>query len=864
MNCLLISPPAMGFLPIIIWHLVILIYLFNLRGRSKSTWLLTGWLAGLTLLMVCNFLGRAIYAPLGGYIFWIGGISTAMIALTLELQFAYHFPHLIYAREARIVLLVSAASTVGLLVLMIAEAIGPLGQATYNFEQFIYGFFDLRTGQNATSNAIFNVIHPLGHLWAPVVWLRRLFHPSARDRTGSSKSWLRWAGETFWRPHGKEGRAARAFMLLMIGALIAALVEILESLRRAPLGSFSTLYALILFGIVLTYVDNSPEPSTFMVKLVGISLVTLLVVWGIVSSFTLNEYRQTYEKTRMSELAHVENLIENQSLSDEQVPSEVRYILARPVSGGLFPLEGEYRLLFSRVDGLSEQALAQQDTRLREELAQGRPRAQISVMSENPWIGEAPAEGLLTESLIVPKNTQGFRGAYTDAEHHYLRYYLSIPNEPMIYEIGYSYLDYRLMLHRKAMPLIYLTVATSLAILFIFPRFFHTSLVRPLKDLLDGVARFNAGDLNVKVPAHVEDEIGFLAHSFNAMVRSRRQAEAEVRESEARFRTLFENAPLCIFEVDMSASTPVIVRANRQAERVYGWPLDMLNGAPLDRIMPPQAIKNVVQIVDSLLAGRKITQEAVSQRRDGTVFPIRISATPQIVPGLSQVILTVEDITAEKERRSEEEAIADERRRIAREIHDGLAQVLASLRLRADVWHTLVERDPDRLHVELDRLQEILGESIREVRRSIFALRPVALEELGFYLALQQFVDDFSEQNQLHIDLHIVGPPDHLPASLEPVLFRIIQEALNNVSKHAQADTVWIVLELQSADEVVLQARDDGVGFDVASLGQAVRGGHLGLKQMRERVENLRGTFTLHSQPGQGTEIHITLPLTRL
>ncbi|MFQ5859857.1 MAG: sensor histidine kinase, partial [Anaerolineae bacterium] len=170
--------------------------------------------------------------------------------------------------------------------------------------------------------------------------------------------------------------------------------------------------------------------------------------------------------------------------------------------------------------------------------------------------------------------------------------------------------------------------------------------------------------------------------------------------------------------------------------------------------------------------------------------------------------------------------------------------------------------DPAQMHAELDSFQELLNRNIREVRRSIFALRPVALDELGFYPALRQFISEFGEHNQLHIDLRIAGPPERLPASLEPVLFRIIQESLNNIAKHAQAGMVWIGLNLASPDAVTLSVRDDGVGFDPAILEYIVQRGHLGLKQMRERVENLAGTFELRSQPGSGTEIQIVLPLT--
>jgi PAS domain S-box-containing protein len=341
----------------------------------------------------------------------------------------------------------------------------------------------------------------------------------------------------------------------------------------------------------------------------------------------------------------------------------------------------------------------------------------------------------------------------------------------------------------------------------------------------------------------------------------RKQAEEALRESQERFRNLFENAPLCIFEIDLTQTPPIIVRTNRQSERTYGWSSEELASAPIDRIIPPRAIPEMARMVDALRAGKTITLESVNLRRDGSVFPVRISAASATVSALNQIILTMEDITAEKNRRSEADAIAEERRRIAREIHDGLAQDLASLRFKVRLWHDLLDRDPAQMHAELDELRELLGEKIRGVRRSIFALRPVALDELGFYPALRRFVSDFGEQNQLHVDLHIPRHERRLPPALEPVLFRIVQEALNNVGKHAQASTVWVELALEPPGSVTLSVQDDGVGFDPQDLDQAVRYGHLGLKQMRERVEDLEGAFALQSQVGKGTQVRVALPL---
>jgi PAS domain S-box-containing protein len=337
---------------------------------------------------------------------------------------------------------------------------------------------------------------------------------------------------------------------------------------------------------------------------------------------------------------------------------------------------------------------------------------------------------------------------------------------------------------------------------------------------------------------------------------------AALREREERFRALFENAPLAVFEVDLSPSPPRILRANREAAHIYGATAEELAATSLDQLVAPGARVEVEHLLDGLRAGETVTVESTHRRRDGSEFPVRVSAARQRASRRGQTaIVIVEDITAERAWRSEEEAIAEERRRIAHEIHDGLAQDLVSLRMRARLWHQLVDESPQQMHAEIDALRDLLRDDIREVRRAIFALRPVALDEAGFYPTLRQFAADFAAQNQVHVDLQVKGEEVHLPPFLEAVLFRIVQEALNNVARHAQASTVWIELNLEEAGAVQLTVRDDGAGFDPAILEQAARSGHLGLKQMRERVAGLKGTFALHSEPGHGTEIRVGLPV---
>lgn len=206
-----------------------------------------------------------------------------------------------------------------------------------------------------------------------------------------------------------------------------------------------------------------------------------------------------------------------------------------------------------------------------------------------------------------------------------------------------------------------------------------------------------------------------------------------------------------------------------------------------------------------------------------------------------------------------EQAILEERARIARDIHDGLAQSLAFRRMRVDLWLDWLESDRERLREELKGLKAILREQIAELRRAIFALRPLQFDELGFSGGLQRYIQEFAAQQGWDLQLDLSGLPASLTPQLEANCFRIIQEALTNTAKHAQATQVVVVVAC--VDEGLhIRIRDNGRGFDPA---QQIQDGafQVGLRQMRERLRLARGQLTILSEPGAGTELRVWLPL---
>ena len=198
----------------------------------------------------------------------------------------------------------------------------------------------------------------------------------------------------------------------------------------------------------------------------------------------------------------------------------------------------------------------------------------------------------------------------------------------------------------------------------------------------------------------------------------------------------------------------------------------------------------------------------------------------------------------------------EERQRIARELHDGLGPALASLNIRLLTVHKLLERDEHSVAEEIQELANQVQASIRDIRRLIHDLRPVALDELGLVPALREYLARCEREHGLVIQFSTYEG-ERLPASVETALFRIVQEAVNNVMRHAHAKHLSVIL-LRDVDYVSLNVADDGQGFD-AQLPRPGR--HVGLWSMRERVEQLGGQFEVHSAPDQGTTVTTVVPL---
>lgn len=203
-------------------------------------------------------------------------------------------------------------------------------------------------------------------------------------------------------------------------------------------------------------------------------------------------------------------------------------------------------------------------------------------------------------------------------------------------------------------------------------------------------------------------------------------------------------------------------------------------------------------------------------------------------------------------------AALQERQKLARELHDSVSQALYGIGLGARTATKLLESDkPDRqaLSTALDYVLSLATAGLAEMRALIFELRPEILEAEGLVAALARHAEALRVRHGLDLDIHLVAEPD-LPAAVKESLYRVAQEALQNIVKHAGASRAEIILGA-GEETLTLAIRDNGRGFDP----QGRFPGHLGLRSMRERMESVGGTFAVHSAPAEGTLIRVTIPL---
>lgn len=351
-------------------------------------------------------------------------------------------------------------------------------------------------------------------------------------------------------------------------------------------------------------------------------------------------------------------------------------------------------------------------------------------------------------------------------------------------------------------------------------------------------------------------------------IAERKRAELALRESEERYRELFENAKDAIYVHDLQGT---YLSINRAAEKLSGYSREEIIGHNFKEFVAPEYVRYVRDSFWRKLAQQgETTYEVDVIAKDGRRVPIEVSSRAIYDNGvLVGVQGMARDIT---ERKLAQDALQmfshqlikaqeDERRRIARELHDQIGQILTAVKMNLHAVQQFCHGSEAGSYVK-DNI-EAVDAALRLVRDLSVDLRPPILDDLGLTTALRWYVDRYTKRTGLSVDvlIDLSDENERFSRELETACFRIAQEALTNVVRHAKATHVVVRLTRDS-DALLLTVKDNGVGFDVERLrSRAPRVATLGLISMQERAHAAGGTIELDSSPASGTEIRFSLPL---
>jgi signal transduction histidine kinase len=217
-----------------------------------------------------------------------------------------------------------------------------------------------------------------------------------------------------------------------------------------------------------------------------------------------------------------------------------------------------------------------------------------------------------------------------------------------------------------------------------------------------------------------------------------------------------------------------------------------------------------------------------------------------------------------KEERDRLVVVEDEiRKRLARDLHDGPTQLLASIIMSLTFTKELIKRAPEHALDEIDLNLSVSEKALKQLRTLLFDLRPVILETQGLIPALEVYAERLAETDKLNIILTVEGEFERLSPRAEVAVFAVIQEAVNNAKKYAQASQIDLILQPDEVqDTLTVLIKDNGKGFDVHAVkARYEERGSLGMINMQERTSAINGVFTIHSEVGHGTEVVLSLPL---
>lgn len=352
---------------------------------------------------------------------------------------------------------------------------------------------------------------------------------------------------------------------------------------------------------------------------------------------------------------------------------------------------------------------------------------------------------------------------------------------------------------------------------------------------------------------------------------------SETRRAELRFRAVVEQSPIAMLMTDAQGRINLV---NPQAERLFGYLNEELLGQSVEKLVPikaraahPALRAGYMHEPRARPMGRG--RELFGLHKDGHEVPVEIALNPISTREGEFVLASIVDITERRESERRErnymeelrfmsqrllEAQEEERRAIARELHDEIGQGLTAARINLERMQKDADGGP--LAAQAADASAVVSEILQQVRQVSLNLHPSVLDDLGLAAALRWLVRTRAGSADLEVGMELADGLPRFSPTVEHTVFRVFQEALSNVLRHSGARNFRVSFRLDG-DMLHLDAEDDGRGFDLqAAHKRALGGGSLGVIGMQERVRLVGGRIVIESQPGRGTRVQVSLPVT--
>ncbi len=832
-------------------------YLLSLKRKRRDTWYLSGYLGTLFVLLLSYTIRYSLLSPVG---LITGQFSNLIVFGVLCLiQFAYHYGKNYHPRESRIVLYLYL--TVSLVIWGSLFFVRDMS-AVYDFkgEYFTYEF-----------GPRISILTLVGLCWALFVLVRKIVC-SSQEAESPGKAGVSNHRSNALRillyPSGRIAASSRSFAVLTLAFIVIAILYLLFQTGAITRATYALIFnsgaLLICLLIFIVYVNNAPQPTSYLTKLVGIPLAVIMVVIGITAGALMP--------------------IVHGTLADRYRGGvdQAWIALLNRDSRGLSP-----NIAFILPSSGSSGSISFQDP--------------FTVETEEALLVDTPGvEGLLPERRgLTP------RFFYLDLlDYDSFYFFYTLEHRDVSYRVGFHYRDYRLAIHKFASKFLFVVLLTTLLVVLGFPLIFRRGLLKPLGDLLEAVRQVSAGNYHMSVPVSSEDEIGQLAREYNHMV-------ASLRNAEGNFKALAENANDAILILSEEGR---VLYANLHATEISGYSAVQLRRMHFSDVVHPEELSVVTRSFAERMAGGATPRCYETQiiHRDGIVTPIEITGARTIWHNEAADVIIIRDVF---ERKQAEELVRSQQQQLLRT--DKLASLGA---LVAGVVHEInnpnqvISMNTRFLSEGLPRLftiaesgeeaddsillagmpyvefKEATHSAVSEIEESTGRIEHIVSELKRFVVGGSDGNKESTDVNRVvrtvvELSRHLIGKAtrrfdldleEDIPQvqgnriGLEQVVLNLLLNACQALPDRDRRILISTYYD-EPARAVCIEVLDEGIGIPEQDLARITDpffttrsesgGTGLGLSVSNRIVRRHEGTLLFSSEEGRGTTATVRLPI---